>query len=413
MSSAPQRRTAPQLLSFPGEEARELWQCGPDGRWLLLEAGAAPLAGASVTHGIESMVFDSAPFWSLGADDGAAEAVALRWEGFGLDAEAGSQVWTHWPVAKRERHLLIATLALSAEAPELGPEVITADRFEPAALLLPLPVDGVALWREQGRFVAAFTRGASLVHLSLLSARTLDVEAAFELRDVYAALQAQDVLQTVAAIRIWTTCGPDFVPQLACLFDEASVTKEARPAPRLPERPAGLLPPEVSRRRLQQQVRRRRLLMIAAGALIYVCFFGAWWARLQWRGYHLASLAEVVAARQPEVDAVRNAQANWLEMEPALDPDQYPLEVYHQIVSLLPPEGIRLKELQIEGGKVAISGEATSPNHALAFGDKLKACQPLARYAWLTPMPPIREDNRADFRFTGTVIGEEAGREAQ
>lgn len=394
------RRTSQQILSFPGEEARESWQCHADGSCQPADAGPCSIIG------VESIAFDSAPFWSLSQDDGADDAVALRWEGFGLEQEPGAHLWTHWVVARKDRQLLVGTLAFAPDAAPLGREGMAAERFEVSAQLLPLPIDGIAVWRELGRQVVAFTRGAQLLHLTVLAARSLDADAAFEIRDTYAALLAHEQAGTVSTVRVWTACEPDFAPQLACLFEDASVLKEKRPDPRLPANGSGLLPAQVAQGRREQRALQQKMLMMAAAALVYVCFFGAWWMRLQWRESKISAASAQVAAQQPEIELIREAQGNWLEMESAIDPNLYPLEIYHQIVSLLPPEGIRLKEFQIDNGKVVIAGEATSVNHALGFRDKLQACQPLQRYAWNSPVPTIREDNRAEFRTTGVLQGQ-------
>jgi len=149
--------------------------------------------------------------------------------------------------------------------------------------------------------------------------------------------------------------------------------------------------------------------MLAVAALIYLCFFTAWWLSIEWREARLDAALAQISTQQPEIEIVREAQANWAEMEPAIDPDLYPAEIFHQVVSLLPPEGIRLKEFQIDGGKLVVAGEATTVNHALGFKDKLAACEPLQRYAWNFPVPRIRdEDNRAEFRAVGTLNGEGA-----
>ena len=147
------------------------------------------------------------------------------------------------------------------------------------------------------------------------------------------------------------------------------------------------------------------MLILAAAALVYVSLFGAWWLRLQWIGSDLNRAEAALAAEQPEIDLVREAQSNWLEMEPAINPDIYPVELFHQVVSLLPEEGIRLKEFQIEDGRLIVSGEATTIGHALGFKGRLESCVPLQRYAWHFPVPTIREDNRADFRAEGTLNG--------
>ncbi len=389
----PFQRPSPPALSFPGEEARETWLCGADGGWKLVDHAVGTVTG------IEAIDFDSAPFWSLNPD-ALDEAVALRWEGYGLSAESGARLWTHWPVTRKDKQVLVGTLALTAES-----SLSDSPGYEPSARMLSLPGNGIAVWRELGRYVAAFTRDASLLHVAVLTSRILDADAAFELRDVCAALQTHGFIGEVPAIHVWTHCEPDFAPQLACLFAESSVAKESRPDPCLPPVASGLLPVQVAVRRLQQQRSQRRMLMLAAAALAYLCFFGAWWLRLQWRDSGLNRADAEMAARQPEIDLVREAQTRWLEMETAINPDLYPVELFHQIVSLLPEEGIRLKEFQIDDGRLIVSGEAATVNQALGFKDRLAGSEPLRRYVWNFPVPTIREDNRADFRAEGTLNG--------
>jgi hypothetical protein len=392
------RRTTQSVLSFPGEECREVWTSGEDGVWKRDEHASGGLMG------IEMMAFDSAPFWSLNHEESPDEAVALRWEASGLQQTDGARLRTHWMVTKREKQALVATLALVTE-----PESLAADRYEPSACLLKLPADGMAVWKELGRLVVAFTRADALLHVSALTAHELDADAAFEIRDICAALQTHGFMSHLEAVHVWTHCSADFVPQMACLFEHASVIKEPRPDPKPPAHASNLLPVQVAVKKLAHQRKMRQMTLLAAAALVYLCFFGAWWLSIEWREAGLEKALAQISTQQPEIEIVREAQANWAEMEPAIAPDLYPAEIFHQVVSLLPPEGIRLKEFQIDGGKLVVAGEATTVNHALGFKDKLAACVPLQRYAWNFPVPRIRdEDNRAEFRAVGTLSGEEA-----
>jgi Tfp pilus assembly protein PilN len=393
-------RSSQQLLSFPGEEARETWACGPEGSWKLVE-----LAANDGVMGVEALAFDSAPFWSLNHEEAPDETVALRWEGLGMSNQGGSRLWLHWPVMHKAKQVLVGTLALTEEFS--GWKHFLQGRFEPSVLMLPLPANGIAMWKELGRHVVAFTREAKLLHVVVLTARSLDVDAAFEVRDLCAALQTHGFISSseVGSIHVWTGCETDFVPQLACLFEDAAVVKETRPDPRPPAVSGGLLPLQVAVQRQQQQRRQNQLLMLAAAALVYLCFFGAWWLRLEWRASRLNHADAAMSSAQPEIDLVREAQNRWQEMEAAINPDLYPVELFHQIVSLLPEEGIRLKEFQVDGSKLIVSGEATTVNQALAFKGQLTACKPLQRYAWNFPLPSIREDNRAEFRAEGTLTG--------
>lgn len=395
--SKPARNTA---LCFPGEMEREFWSCNPEGVWK-----KEPQASGGVM-GIESILFDSAPFWSASIDEPQDTAVALRWEALGLSTDGESRTWMHWPVVRQDQRLLIGTLGFSPDAGEPPLSSFHAEAFEPSANMLPLPANGMAIWTELGRQVVALTRGPELLHFSILASRQLDADAALEIRDLFAALQAHGFAQDVSAIRVWTPCEADFVPQLACVFSEASVLKEPRPNPRLPKRRSHLLPSNVAQRRRGDQQKQRQILMLAALALVYVGFFGAWWGRLAWRDSRVQQAEQKLAAVQPQIAQVREAQSRWLDLETALNPDLYPVELFHQIVTLLPEKGVRLREFQVDDTRLIIKGEATSVNHALGFRDRLASSAALSRYDWTVPVPAIREDSRAEFTAEGKSNGE-------
>jgi Tfp pilus assembly protein PilN len=398
MKSKTLRKPARQSLCFPGEEARENWLF--DEKELTWKR-SEPVSGGLM--GVEAMAFDSAPFWCLGQEQVPEDAVSLRWEAQGVANTGNASLWVYWTVASEHNRALAGTLALSDEALNFEGWSNHPETFEPSVCMLPLPKDGMAVWRELGRCVVAFTREGRLLHAAVLASRVLDADAAFELRDVCAALQAHDFLDAVPTIHIWTACETDFVPQLACLFVEAGVVKEPRPDPRPPLVAGGLLPVQVAMKRQERQARQHKLMLLAVAAMMYICFFGAWWVRLQWRDAHLSRAEAELATYQPEMDQVTHAQAYWQAMEGAINPDLYPMELFQQIVSLLPDEGIRLKEFQIDRGKIIVSGEAATVNHALGFKDRLSANAALQHHEWNFPVPTIREDNRADFRAEGTI----------
>ena len=408
MKSMTFRKPARQSLCFPGEEVRETWVY--DDKELVWKP-SEPVSGGLM--GVEVLAFDSAPFWCLSQGEVPADAAALRWEALGVTNTGESSLWVHWTVAHKNNRALAATLALSEESLNFSGWSVHPEQFEPSVCMLPLPNNGMSVWRELGRCVVAFTREGSLLHAAVLASRVLDADAAFELRDLSAALQAHDFMDEPSTINVWTACETDFVPQLACLFVEAGVVKEPRPEPRPPAQPSRLLPVQVAVGRQQRLARQHQLMMVAVAVMMYVCFFGAWWVRLQWRDARLSRAEAELAAYQPEMDQVLQAQSYWQAMEGAINPDVYPMELFHQVVSLLPDEGIRLKEFQIDHGKIIVSGEAATVNHALGFSDRLKANTVLQHHAWNTPVPTIREDNRADFRFDGTINAGGAVNEAQ
>jgi hypothetical protein len=173
----------------------------------------------------------------------------------------------------------------------------------------------------------------------------------------------------------------------------------------LPEVPSGLLPSGVEKEREDVALRSQQMRLIATIGLACIAFFGAWvgwlWTREQRVERNLADLSVL----EPQVQAVRNAQLKWAALEPAVEPQLYPVEVFYQVVALLPTEGIQLQEFAFDSDKLVISGVATTASYALKFKDAIEHCQPLQRYAWNFPQPSIKEDNRALFRAEGMLDG--------
>ena len=101
--------------------------------------------------------------------------------------------------------------------------------------------------------------------------------------------------------------------------------------------------------------------------------------------------------------AVRREQARWQVFDAATNPDQYPVELFQRIASLLPPEGIRLKQFDIEPNKIMITGEASTVGHAKKFQSDVTGSPQLKQYTWNFPQPTILEDSRANFRAEGII----------
>jgi hypothetical protein len=389
---------------MPGEQAQEHWVSDETGGWRAADARRS-VSGCIVA--VEAIAMDSAPFWMADSQDGAidpAEVVGLHWEAMGMDRAIGGRNWWHWRVGQEPGRVLMGTMAFAAEVSQDEWLALMPVAFEPSVSLLPIPAGECAIWRELGRAVAAFKRGQHLLHVAVLNSRTLDQVAAGEICDLVRALKARGLLDEFKGFRIWASTEAAFTDSLQKLFSVA-VTIEAKPAPRLPEVPSGLLPSGVEKEREASTRRAQQRRLLATIALACIAFFGAWvgwlWAREQSVNRNLAQLS----VQEPEVQAVRNAQLRWAALEPAVEPQLYPVEVFYQVVALLPPEGIQLQEFAFDSDKLVISGVATTANYALKFKDAIEHCEPLRRYTWNFPQPSIKEDNRAIFRAEGQLDG--------
>ena len=85
----------------------------------------------------------------------------------------------------------------------------------------------------------------------------------------------------------------------------------------------------------------------------------------------------------------------------AVNPNLYPVELLYQISGLLPHDGLRLTAIEIQKGKVAVRGEASTAPAAFKFAEDIKAKPELQMFNWQMPSPILRPDGRAEFTIEG------------
>lgn len=399
-------------LRLPGEEGWELWLREGKAGWKKAEKDDGGKGGI---FAIECLSVDSAPFWLVGGGDietNLEATAALRWEALGHETEGDGQNWLHWRVADEEAGVLAATMALAREGGSESWEGFEPDTFELSAAVIPIPAGECAVWKELGRYVMAFTRGEKLLHVTALNARTLDAQAAWEIRDLALSLEVRGFLQKPKACRVYTSAEESFISTLKEALG-VRVRQQPRPVPQLPAEPSGLLPPQVARQRMDRLQRARMIRLVGLVLTAYFTFFAAWAGWLWFRDFKVERQMAALATREPEVQAVRDAQLRWMALEQATDPNQTPVEIFHQIVSLLPPEGIQLQKFTLTPEKLTVSGVASSTNHALKFTADLQQNESLKRFTWTLPPANILEDNRASFVADGTLNGGDTSNEQQ
>lgn len=390
-------------IRFPGESTWEVWRSNRAGKWEhVLMAEVNDKAGI---HALPSVHVDSSPFWSATQGEEVPEpddVSVLRWEASGVSDLEGARQSACWKVLEQPHRHLIGSMAIAADMLDDESLGLPAERYEISARMLPLPTNGIAIWKESGRFVMAFTREGQLLHVTLLASPMLDADAVLEIRDGLLALDAHEFLDQINEVKIWTDCEPDFVAALSSTLSTSDVQKEPRPAPIVPTSFIDLVPMQVALVRGEQQ-RRQRLVQIATAlAAVFVVVFASW-AFLLWR-QEQTILAEEKALQNlgPQVFSVQEAKQAWMAMEGAVNPDLYPVELYHQIISLLPPSGVRLNEFQIENDTLTVHGEASDTQKGLDFREQLTNSPALGRFEWNIPVPKSLDGTRVQFDAVGT-----------
>lgn len=350
---------------------------------------------------------DSAPFWAPappGEQIDPGTMSALHWEALGVVPDPEARNWLCWSAGAEDGRMLLATMALAPEAVREEWAASFPHAFEPTARLRPIPPDECAVWKEMGRTVAAFTRGDRLLHVAVLNACAPDAAAAREVHELALALRVRGFLRNLKGCRIWTAVDAEFVEALSSLLD-VNVKVEDLPPPVLPRESSGLLPAIVRLKREEKSRHRDLLRLIATGLCMIVAFFATWGGSLAYREYRLGRAVEKLNAEAPEVELIRDAKLRAYALEPATNPDLYPVEVFHQILSLLPHEGVQLQNFSYEEERVVVAGIASSVNHVLKFKSDLQDSGALGRYAWTVQQTIHPEDNRASFNAEGVLTG--------
>ena len=299
----------------------------------------------------------------------------------------------------RENQTLAIATILQPEFPkELAFERVK--RFEPSAYAFALPENRLVIWREQGRLTVAATRGRHPVTVQVLGDHELSETAALELKCIAFQLGAQHLCERFLGVTLWGEFTAEEGERLQRHLG-LKVTRDAVPPPDLPLIRSKLLPPEVSY--LHERRRRRRRIRSAIGWLVAIYVLGVLGliGSIFWQRHVADDLRRQIQGQAPTVAAIQRTAERWLQVELAVNPKFYPVEVLYQVSGLLPHDGLRLTALEIQNGKVAIRGEASTSPAAFKFAEDIKAKPDLQMYSWQMASPILRPDGRAEFTIEG------------
>jgi hypothetical protein len=328
------------------------------------------------------------------------EILHLQLEKRGLVSRnsAGSEVDFRVIDTRENQSLAIATILQPEFPKELTFERVK--RFEPSAYAFALPENRLVIWREQGRLTVAATRGRDPVTVQVLGDQELSETAALELKCIVFQLEAQHLCERFLGVTLWGEFTLEESERLQRHLG-LKVTREAVPPPDLPKIRSKLLPPEVSS--LHERRRRRRRIRSAIGWVVAIYLLGVLGliGSLFWQRRIADDLRQQIQGQAPTVAAIRKTAERWLQVEFAVNPKFYPVEVLYQVSGLLPHDGLRLTALEIQNGKVAIRGEASTSPAVFKFAEDIKAKPDLQMYSWQMASPILRPDGRAEFTIEG------------
>lgn len=390
------------------------------GRWEIWPAGANGTAGSGAPQGVDSpsaapvdrvaciglpaRYLHALPVWIVKSDAAPVGAmIDAQIERRALGAPtAGAPQSTRLVADEPARQLHLATVL----SPSLPQEICVgrAPRFEPTPALYPLPADRLVLWIEEDRFVAAVSRGEKLAYFQALGSGTLDDTLIAEIRCLLLGLSAEGVLTRCDGVVMWEPVSEERRSALQSAL-KLPVEFAPRPHPRLPAEVSDLRPPSV---RLEQSAaarRRRAGRWIALAGAVYLVVLASFGVRAFLKYREILALRAELAKDAPEIAAVRETAKRWKSLEPALNPDHYPIERLFQAATLLPPEGVRLILLEQRGPALQLTGEARNAPAAFEFLEKLKKAPAWSAYRWQMPQPKLLANGSAQFQIEGSRQG--------
>lgn len=278
-------------------------------------------------------------------------------------------------------------------------------KYTVSPLCLPLEPDAAGIWREEEGWVAAVTKGGKLVHFQALAEKEPGAGMALEVWLMLSSLEAGNMLSGSVPAVVYHE-GVE-APDLESWRATGRVPVEARPlpAPVLPENPLELLPSPVRVVQEAKAIRAKRQRIVLAAAAVYfliVLAFAANTVRLSWQS---RALQEEIDRDAGVVEATNAAMKRWEELDAAIDPLGYALEILYQSARLLPSDGVRLTLFEMNRSRVVIQGEASTFPAAQRFQDEVKKNPDLAAYDWTAENPRSLPNGSARFQIDGVRRG--------
>lgn len=399
-------KTTDDLMLVPGSSGYEAWRTrsrggeatpDPDSR-----TRRAPCWIALPTKSVVCV-----PMMLQGADAARREASArLELEAAGLASEAtGAHHVEFLPVgtavAGREQQVL--AVVQSGPVPD---EVLAngIDSLYAPSVLFHSRQAGVAqLWREQDGWVLTIpNEDGALVYSQAISAKHLDDDAGAEIRCILAALEVSGMLPRLDRLAVAFPAGMEreigeaFVDAVEMPVDAVGMD-----VPIAPMATTRLVPDGIVQQRLDRTQRRMTAMAVAGMVLVIVAALGAFGGRLYMRQQHVVAENQRLDVLEPELASIREARQNWTDLEGALRRDLYPVELYHQLMLILPAEDIRITKFEAREDAISFSGEATSLGKAIDFRGTVVNHPGFKNWNFDEGFPqPINDPNKRTATFT-------------
>lgn len=392
--------TAVTLLR-PGPKDWESWVETEPGHWKQARNGDAPKEISTLALPVQSVCAVPLTVTTTEPDvvDGLIR-VQLESRGVAIPAAAKGSISFRTVQELPDRAQILATALLDQDLPAGGR---AAEAYDVSPSFLRTPKNGILIWRELGRWAVLFTRDHQVAHFQCLSQRELNREACLEILALRESLLLRGFISAPVDVEVRDSSMSSQEAQSMGETLGLPVRVESTDSLVTPREKSRLIPAKVAQARQSQSLKQRIILGTAIVLGIYVLLMGGWALRLAGMKGQIASMKRDLQKIEGVAGQVREARIEAERLEPAINYERFPLELFHRVTELLPDEGVRLTYFQTSSGKVVIRGEANDSELAVTLKAQLRGSEAFREYTWDFPQPEILPDNRARFTATGSL----------
>jgi hypothetical protein len=160
--------------------------------------------------------------------------------------------------------------------------------------------------------------------------------------------------------------------------------------------------PDSWRQRRVQLVKRgewQKRLILVGGA--YAAIFLLFLLYLGYTRFAIARLDRLIAHDAPPTQFIRETEAKWKALAPAIDSRFYPVEILFHLYESLPSADVRITAYNQSARQISLDGEADTAALAYQFAEKIKKQPGLQNFRFDMAAPRILPNNHAQFRLEG------------
>jgi hypothetical protein len=145
----------------------------------------------------------------------------------------------------------------------------------------------------------------------------------------------------------------------------------------------------------------QKRLVWAAG--VYAAIFLLFALYVVFLRFQVGYMKNAIKRDAPKVDFIRQTEADWKALAPAIDPRYYPIEIMLHLFESLPNPEVRITVYDQSVKNISVQGEAPSAALAYQFAEKVKKNPGLQGFTFDLGTPRILPNDHAQFRLEGKV----------